>query len=83
MARQVSLRDANQGFARLIREVERGEEIVVTRRGQPVARIVPAAPVKRKLTPEQEAAWQRILDAAKDGYTVGDWKFNRDELHER
>jgi prevent-host-death family protein len=33
MAKTVTLRDANQQFARCIREVEAGEEFVVTRNG--------------------------------------------------
>ena len=33
----LTLRDANQSFARCIREVEAGEEIVITRNGTPVA----------------------------------------------
>jgi prevent-host-death family protein len=41
MAKTVTLRDANQQFARCIREVEAGEEFVITRNGNPVARLVP------------------------------------------
>ena len=33
MATKISLRDANQRFAKLVREVESGREFVVTRRG--------------------------------------------------
>lgn len=35
----MTLRDANQSFARCIREVEAGEEIVIIRNGTPVARL--------------------------------------------
>jgi prevent-host-death family protein len=41
--RSVSAREANQQFARILRDVEAGTEILVTRRGRPVARIVPTA----------------------------------------
>jgi prevent-host-death family protein len=41
--RSVSAREANQQFARILRDVEAGIEILVTRRGRPVARIVPTA----------------------------------------
>ena len=40
MSRTISLREANQTFARCIREVEGGAEYVITRNGEPVARLV-------------------------------------------
>ena len=55
MGKTITLREANQAFSRCIREVEAGEEITITRRGEPVARIVPVRR-ERVLTPEQEAA---------------------------
>jgi prevent-host-death family protein len=66
MSKTISLRDANQGFSRCIREVEAGEEFVITRNGQPVARLIPASS-KRVLTPEQEAARARALAIMKEG----------------
>ena len=39
MAKTISLRDANQSFARCIREVEAGAEYIITRNGHPVARL--------------------------------------------
>ena len=41
MAKEVALRDANQRFAKYVRAVEAGESFVITRRGKPVARLVP------------------------------------------
>ncbi|MBI5751972.1 MAG: type II toxin-antitoxin system prevent-host-death family antitoxin [Hydrogenophilales bacterium] len=38
--RRVSLADAKAHLSAVVDEVEAGEEIVITRRGQPVARIV-------------------------------------------
>lgn len=81
MAKTLSLRDANQSFARCIREVEAGEEVIVTRNGKPVARIVPASR-KRVLTPEQEAAWQSLEAEMNHGWRLGG-AFERDELYER
>ena len=37
--------DARNNLSRLIAESERGEDVVITRRGAPVARIVPVGPV--------------------------------------
>lgn len=35
--------EAKTHFSQLLERVERGEEILITRRGRPVARLVPAA----------------------------------------
>ncbi|MBA3593080.1 MAG: type II toxin-antitoxin system prevent-host-death family antitoxin [Pseudomonadota bacterium] len=40
----ISLRDANQNFSRLIAAVERGETFCITRRGHEVARLLPSSP---------------------------------------
>jgi prevent-host-death family protein len=40
---EVSLHDAKTHLSRLIEAVEGGEEVVVSRRNKPVARIVPAS----------------------------------------
>ena len=83
MQRSVSAREANQQFSRILRDVEAGAEILVTRRGQPVARIVPAQPPgDRQLTPEQEAALERTRRRLEKGWDLGGGKFNRDELYD-
>jgi len=81
-AREVSLRDANQNFAKLIREVEAGEEVVITRRGEAVARMVPVRGKRRVLTPEQEAARQRVLELMEEGVDLGGYRFRRDDAYE-
>jgi prevent-host-death family protein len=84
MQRLVSAREANQQFSRLLRDVEAGAEILVTRRGRPVARIVPAqSPGERQLTPEQEAALERTRHRLEKGWDLGGGKFNRDELYDQ
>ena len=82
MDKEVALRDANQQFARYVRAVEAGESFVITRRGKPVARLVPVEPGKRVLTPEQQAARARALERMREGWDLGGYKFNRDELYE-
>jgi prevent-host-death family protein len=58
--REVALYEVKNKLSALIAEIEEsGEEIVVTRHGKPVARIVPATP---RWTPEERAAWgARVL----------------------
>jgi len=82
MQHQISLREANQHLSRYIRIVERGEELVITRRGKPVARLV-AVTTERRLSPEQLAALERTRRRMHRGYDLGGRMPARDELHER
>jgi prevent-host-death family protein len=82
MTKTVTLREANQSFARCIREVESGEEFVITRNGTPVARLSPVSK-RRVLTPEQQAAWERMKAAMDKGWDIGAGRLDRDALHER
>lgn len=72
--RAVSIRDANQNFSRLIKEVEGGETVVITRQGKPVAELKPR-PASRLDDPEFRAAferWSAHLNSLRgDGYRVG------------
>jgi len=79
MKQQVSLREANQHFSRYIQAVERGEEIVITRRGRPVAKIVRVSRL-REPTAAQLRAWKLIKSSAKN-LNIG--RLTREELHER
>ena len=79
----ISLRDANQKFARLVREVEqRRRPVVVTRRGLPVVTIVPFEAESRRLGSDQARALDRILARGRGKSTSGGWKFDRDELYD-
>ena len=82
MAKTVTLRDANQNFAKYVRQVQGGEEIVITRRGEPVAKLSPVSG-KRVLTSEQQEARRRALARMKKGWDLGDWKIPRDEIYGR
>lgn len=83
MEKTLSLREANQSFARVVREVESGDAFTITRNGKPVARIAPIQGAKRVLTVEQEAALARTLTRAKPGWPLEAQNFHRDELYER
>lgn len=76
-------RDANHRFSQLLRDAEAGQEIIITRNGKPVARLIPEpAAVKKVLTPEQEQAWQESVAFALQPRQLTPWKFNRDEIYE-
>ncbi|MEO5369430.1 MAG: type II toxin-antitoxin system prevent-host-death family antitoxin [Magnetococcus sp. DMHC-1] len=82
MEQHISLREANQHFSRYIKAVEAGEEIIITRRGQPVARLVPV-PRERVLSEKQLAALERTRMRMQHGYALGGKPVSRDELYER
>jgi prevent-host-death family protein len=82
MTKIVTLREANQTFARCIRAVEAGEDFVITRNGTPVARLSPVSR-RRVLTPDQLAAWERTRERMERGWDIGAGPLDRDALHER
>jgi prevent-host-death family protein len=79
MGKTITLDEANENFSRVIGEVEAGEEITITRDGEPVARLVPVRR-ERVLTPEQEAA--RARARMERGWHLGGERFNRDEIYD-
>lgn len=44
-----TVREARAAFGRLIDEVDAGKEVIITRRGKPVAKLVPYQSVSRKV----------------------------------
>ena len=82
MKQQVSLRDANQHLSRYVEAVERGEEIIITRRGKPVAKIVRIVNGHR-WTAAQKASRNRMLARMRKGYRLGGKVPARAQLHER
>ncbi|WP_025323073.1 type II toxin-antitoxin system prevent-host-death family antitoxin [Deferrisoma camini] len=79
---RVSLREANQRFSRYVRAAEQGNVVVITRRGQPVARLV-AEPQTHSLSPEQMEARLRTRARMRRGYPLGGVRIDRTDLHER
>jgi prevent-host-death family protein len=83
MLQQVSLRGANQPLSRYVEMVEEGDEVVFTRRGQPVAKLLPIIQKKRQLTSRQQQALKHLLKHMRKGYNLGGEKFDREAAHER
>jgi len=85
--KQITLREANQQFSKLGREVEEtGERVLVLRNGKPAVEIGPTAKrALRTLSREQQAAVDAFLAAAakRPGNSKGVRRWTRDELHER
>jgi prevent-host-death family protein len=81
--RTVSAREANHEFSELLARAERGEEIVITKRGKPVAMLGPyRAPA---MTPERRKAIDHAIRVMEKGLPWGSALriFTRDEMHER
>jgi prevent-host-death family protein len=88
LMKQVTLREANRQFSKLVREVEEtGERVLVLRSGKPAVEIAPARATRasRKLTSEQQAAFNAFVEAAlkNPGNSKGVRRWTRNELHER
>ena len=82
MAQHISLREANQHLSRYIHVVEQGEEIIITRRGRPVAKPT-AVENKRQLNDEQQAALERLRQRMQKDHSLGGERFDRNAAHER
>ena len=82
MSKTISLREANQAFARCVRDVEAGAEYIITRNGRPVARLAPVGG-RRVLSPEQQAARLRARARMDKGWPLGAWRLARNSLHAR
>ena len=80
--RTVSLMTANQEFSRLIREVERGEGVLITRRGRPIAKLVPHR-ADKAADPVWAAAYRRMMAKLEEGASLDGLKIRRDELYDR
>ncbi len=81
MQHRASLREMNHQLSRWVELVEQGQEVVITRRGKPIARMVPIEE-KGRLSAEQEAALERSLSRMRRGYSLGGRVPSKDELHE-
>ena len=73
---------ANQEFSRLIREVEHGEGVLITRRGRPIAKLVPHK-ADKTADPEWGAAYERMMAQLEEGASLGRLEVRRDELYDR
>jgi len=60
--REISVREANQNFSQVISAAERGETIVVTKNGRPVAKITPQSQ-DRGSDPEWPASFAALEES--------------------
>jgi prevent-host-death family protein len=82
--RTISAREANQGFSRLLETAARGEEVTITRRGVPVAKLVPVVAnvddAREHMERERRKAEAlAFFEEGIEGGTTADW--TREELY--
>ena len=80
----ISAREANQHFSKILDAASRGEEVTITRRGKPVAKLVPIEVAEdpteaARKAASREAALQR-LERGYVGTRFDSW--TRDELYD-
>ena len=63
-AQEVSVHEAKTHLSRLLDRVQAGEEIVITRHGRPVARLVPVESPEEKRE-RMRQAWARLRETAR------------------
>ena len=72
--REMTVREANQNFSQVVAAAERGETIIITKNGIPVAKIMPQA-VDRGSDPEWRSAFAALETSLRTkpatGYRVG------------
>lgn len=82
MREVVSIREANQHLSRYLERVEQGAEIIITRRGKAIARVLPIEG-RPQLSEAQRAARERLRERMSRGYALGGTRVDREALHER
>lgn len=68
--REITVREANQNFSQLIAAAERGETIVVTKNGKPVAKITPQT-ADRTSDPEWRTAFAALRKSLRGKRATG------------
>ncbi len=79
--RTISARTANQQFSKLLAAAASGEEIVITRRGAPVAKIVPAT--TRDTSRERRIRIKRMVEMMRRGVHLGGIRVRREDIYVR
>ena len=79
----IGLREANHHLAKHIKAVEAGHEVIITRRGQPVARLTRDLEMDRREDPRWRAAYDEMLRLMEQGLPLGGDRWTREEIHER
>jgi antitoxin (DNA-binding transcriptional repressor) of toxin-antitoxin stability system len=78
---RVGAREANQQFSKLLREVEAGAEVIISRNGNEVAHL--SAPPASVAQEDREKRVRELLDMMERfSFDSGGYKFNREDAYE-
>ncbi len=79
--RTVSAREANQQFSAILDAAVGGEEITITRRGKPVAKLMPIQ--ESRSDAERERELREFIDWIREGVDLGaPVRWTRDEIYD-
>ncbi|WP_245613197.1 type II toxin-antitoxin system Phd/YefM family antitoxin [Skermanella stibiiresistens] len=81
MPRAISAADARRQFPTLLKRAAKGETVIITQRGVPVARLVPHE--KSPIDADRSLAWKRLLATLEEGLSIDEGILNRDGLYDR
>lgn len=77
----LSIEEAQKQLAQLAEEAMRGEDVILTQNGTPVARL---APVRRAPTEQDRGEMaEKLLRTLERGYDLGGRDWTRNDLHKR
>ena len=68
--REMSVREASRNFSQVIAAAERGETIVITKNGAPVAKIAPQTADRAK-DPEWQGAYEALVKSLREKPATG------------
>jgi antitoxin (DNA-binding transcriptional repressor) of toxin-antitoxin stability system len=72
--------EAKTNLSSLVEEVEKGGEVVITRHGKPVARLVRTTPEEARYTPQQVARRRKALQEIREIADTFNVKLTREEI---
>lgn len=83
--KMLSVEEAKDQLGALIEAAKRGEEIVLTENGTPVARLSATETDSDAIAEEERRrqAGERLLGKLRKGYDLGGRDWTRDDLHDR
>ena len=83
MTLQASLREFNHQVAHYVTQAEHGAAVIITRRGQPVAELMPYLPKQQGISSAQRKIMEHSLQLLNNANPSKKFTFKRDELYDR
>lgn len=79
---EISLTIASREFSDLVKKVEEGESFVITRRGRPIAKLIPHG-ADKIADPEWASAYRRMMALLDESVGLGGLRVNPEEIYDR